>query len=336
LTELDAIIETCFNSPEEELGKLFERAYKLSRDKFSDIIAFHMPGMRHYETAFYSGTDPYRFPSVSVSGARCSLDCEHCKGQLLESMIPVTTPKRLWEVCLEVIKRGGKGVLVSGGSTPQGNTPLARYIPVIKRAKKELGLDIVVHTGVVIPEIARGLGEARIDGAMIDVIGDSETLHSVYHLDLTPDVFDESMSLLEENRVPIVPHIVVGLHYGEIRGEKNAITMIARHRSESVVVVAFMPLEGTPMQNVTPVQPTDIARVLLACRLGMPDRFIVLGCARPQGEHRVTTDRLAIDAGVNGIAYPTEEAYEYALQRGLKVALSDECCSLLTKAIITH
>ncbi len=336
MTELDAVIETCFDSPEEKLGGLFERAYKLSRERFSDVIAFHMPGMRHYETEFYSGTDPYRFPSVSVSGTHCSLDCEHCKGQLLEGMIPAITPKRLWEVCLEVNKRGGKGVLVSGGSTPRGNTPLARYVPVIKRVKKELGLDVVVHTGIVYPEVARGLGEAQIDGAMIDVIGDSESLRSVYHLDLTPDVFDESMSLLEENGVPIVPHIVVGLHYGEIRGEKNAIRMIARHKSESVVVVAFMPLEGTPMQTVTPAQPMDIARVLLACRLGMSDRAIILGCARPQGKHRVTTDKLAIDAGVSGIAFPTEEAYDYAVQRGLRIVLSDECCSLLAKAIEVH
>jgi len=333
LTELDAAIEACFNSPEEELGTLFERAYKLSREKFSDIIAFHMPGMRHYETDFYSGTNPYRFPSVSVSGTHCSLNCEHCKGHLLESMIPATTPRRLWEVCLEVSKRGGKGVLVSGGSTPRGNTPLARYVPVIKRVKEELGLDVVVHTGIVYPEVARALREARIDGAMIDVIGDSESMRSVYHLDLAPSVFDQSMFLLEANGIPIVPHIVVGLHYGEIRGEKNAITMIARHRSESVVVVAFMPLEGTPMQSVAPPRPMDIARVLLACRLGMPDRSIILGCARPQGKHREITDRLAIDAGVSGIAYPTEDAHDYALQRGLRVALSDECCSLLAKAI---
>jgi uncharacterized radical SAM superfamily protein len=333
LTELDAVIETCFTTPEEDMERLFERAYELSRQKFSDTIAFHMPGMQHYETDFYTGTDPYRFPSVSVSGTHCSLDCEHCKGQLLESMIPATTPRRLWEVCLEVHRRGGKGVLVSGGSTSRGNTPLAKYVPVIKRTKEELGLDVVVHTGVVYPEVAKALGEAHIDGAMIDVIGDSESLHSVYHLDLSPDVFDQSMSLLEENEVPIVPHIVVGLHYGEIRGERNAIRVIARHRSESVVVVAFMPLERTPMQTVTPPQPMDIARVLLACRLGMPSRAIILGCARPQGEHRVMTDRLAIDAGVSGIAYPTQEAYDYALQRGLRIVLSDECCSLLAKAI---
>ncbi|NWF96932.1 MAG: radical SAM protein [Candidatus Thorarchaeota archaeon] len=333
MTEPDSIIETCLSSPEEELGILFERAYRLSRERFSDVIAFHMPGMRHYETEFYSGTDPYRFPSISVSGSRCALDCEHCKGHLLESMIPARTPEQLWDACVEVSRRGGKGVLVSGGSTPQGNTPLARYLPVIKRVKEELDLDIVVHTGVVYPEVARGLGEARVDGAMLDVIGDRDTLRSVYHLDMEPDAFDRSMTLLEDNGVPIVPHIVVGLHYGKIRGEKNAIKMIARHRSESVVVVAFMPLDDTPMQSVTPSSPMDIARVLLACRLVMPERAVVLGCARPQGGHREATDRLAIDAGVSGIAYPTEDAHQYALQRGLRVMLSDECCSLLGKAI---
>lgn len=333
MTETFPSVEECLDLPVEVLENLFSRAYSLTRERFSDVISFHMPGMRHYETDFYSGTNIFRFPSVSVTGTECSLNCEHCRGKLLESMLPARTPEQLWEICLEVVRRGGKGILVSGGSTRLGNTPISRYTQVMKRVKRELGLHLVVHTGIVYPDVARGLADAGVDGAMIDIIGDRETLHDIYHLDMGPESLDRSMDLLEENGVEIVPHVVVGLYFGRLRGEGNAIRLISRHKTKSVVVVAFMPLDETPMTGVRPPEPIDIARVLLASRFAMPERAIILGCARPLGEHRVLTDRLAIDAGVSAIAYPTPEAFDYARKRGLRVVLSDECCSLFTAVV---
>ena len=333
-SEVEDIIDLCLTSNEKDLEPLFEKAFVESRQNFSESIAFHMPGMVHFDTEFYTATDPYRFPSISVSGTGCSLNCDHCKGHLLETMIPAQTPEQLWEECLKVKNRGGKGCLVSGGSTHQGNTPLLPFIPTIKRAKKELDIDIVVHTGIVYPEIAEALAGADIDGAMIDIIGDDATIREVYHLDFTPEIFDKSMDILEEYNVPIMPHIVVGLYHGRLMGEANAIRMIARHNPSSVIVVAFMPLEGTPMEQTTPSSPMDIARVILATRLSIPDKPVILGCARPHGEHRRETDVLAIKAGVNGIAYPTEEGYYYAKERGLSIRMSEECCSLMDRALV--
>ncbi len=335
-TDLSNTIEHCMTADEDELGPLFDEAFRTARAHFGNRIAFHMPGMVHFDTDFFTATDPYRFPSISVSGTQCALDCDHCSGRLLETMLPATTPDALWETMLRVREHGGKGCLVSGGSTPKGNTPLQRFIPVLKRAKEELGLDIVVHTGVVLPEVARGLAEAGVDGAMLDIIGSDETLRQVYHLDVGVEVFDRSMSLLEEHGVPVMPHIVVGLHYGRLLGEAEAIRMIAAHSPAAVVVVAFMPLDRTPMAHTRPAPPVDIARVILAARLAIPDRPLVLGCARPLGEHRRTTDILAIRAGVNAIAYPTEEGYEFAKSVGLEPVMSVECCTLLGRSLLAH
>ncbi len=333
LKTVDDLIHDCFSAPETDLEVLFEKAFKTSRNRFSDNIAFYSPGMIHYETDFHTATDPYRFPSISITGKGCALNCEHCSGNLLETMIPATTPKALWTVCEEIKRKGGSGCLISGGSTPKGDTPLMKFIPTIKRAKDELGLDIVVHTGIVYPKIADELGKAGIDGAMMDIIGSNETLRQVYHLNLSVDIFDKSMELLDDYSVPYMPHIIAGLHYGKIVGEAEAIRMIAEHNPTSVVVVAFMPLDNTPMEKVIPASPVDIARVIIATRLVIPDKPLMLGCARPLGNHRRITDRLAIDAGVNGIAYPSDEGYEYAIERGLKASFSDQCCSLISKLL---
>ena len=66
----------------------------------------------------------------------------------------------------------------------------------------------------------------------------------------------------------------------------------------------------------------------------MPEIPIILGCARPRGEHKARTDVLAIKAGVNGIAYPSEKGYDHARERGLGIRFSDECCSLLFRDIM--
>ena len=92
------------------------------------------------------------------------------------------------------------------------------FLPTIGRVKRDLGLDVVVHTGIVYPQLAEALAEAEIDAAMMDVVGSDETMRSVYHLNLTVDAFDRSLSLLEHNKIPIVPHVVAGIHYGELRG----------------------------------------------------------------------------------------------------------------------
>jgi uncharacterized radical SAM superfamily protein len=48
---------------------------------------------------------------------------------------------------------------------------------------------------------------------------------------------------------------------------------------------------------------------------------------RPKGLHRVETDIMAVRAGVDAIAFPTEEAVKFAQQRGRTAAFSPLCCS---------
>jgi len=323
------IIDFCMTAPKAELEPLFEQAWTQSRQRFGNSISLNVPGMVSYETEHIAEDDPFRFPSISITGPACSLGCEHCDAKMVETMIPATTPEVLWDMFLKTVERGGTGCLVSGGSTLAGDVPLLRFIPTIKRAKQELGLAIVVHTGIVYEEVAAALGEAGIDGAMLDIMGSNDTIREIYHLDLMKEAFEHSMELLNRHGVPLMPHIVVGLHRGELRGEAEAVRMIARHNPERVMVVAFKPLLGTPMENSPTSTPLEIARVVLACRLAMPDTPVIMGCARPPGKHKVETDRLVIRAGVNGMAYPSEEGHDFARELGLDISVSSGCCCLM-------
>jgi hypothetical protein len=213
---------------------------------------------------------------------------------------------------------------------------LKDFVPTIKRVKHELALDVVVHTGIVYPELAKALAEADIDAAMIDIIGSNETIRSVYHPDLTVTHFDRSLSLLENEGIPFVPHVVVGIHYGKLKGEKKALQIISKYKPAALVIVALTPLMKTAMEHIKPPSPINIARVILAAKFMMPNIPLVLGCIRPGGEHKSKTDVLAIRGGVNGIAYPSEEGYNFAKKIGLQIKFSEECCALTYKDLITQ
>lgn len=325
----EELLERCFDLSFKELEPLFDNAYQISRKNFSDTIHFYVPGMVHFDTPFYKSNGSYGFPGISITGKSCQLKCDHCNGRLLESMIPATTPRDLYDVCLDIREKGGDGCLISGGSLKDGSLPLIEFVPVIKRIKRDLQLKIVVHTGIIYPDLAEALADSGIDAAMLDIIGSDETIREVYHLNYDTDAFEQSLSLLEQRGIPIVPHIVVGIHYGQIRGEKKALTVISKHHPAAVVVVALMPLAGTPMEHTTPPSSTEIARVVLAARLLMPTTPLLLGCARPRGMNKIETDILAIKAGVNGIAYPSEEVCNLTQEMGLSFDFHQQCCSLM-------
>jgi uncharacterized radical SAM superfamily protein len=124
-----------------------------------------------------------------------------------------------------------------------------------------------------------------------------------------------------------VPHVIVGLDEGKLKGELHALNMIASAKPSALVVIAFMPIHGTEMAKVKPPTPADIAKVTATARLMLPKTPLVLGCVRPKGKHRAKTDVLALKAGADAIAFPSEEAVKYAEQQGYTLSFSQFCCA---------
>lgn len=292
-------------------------------------ITFHTPGLKRFKTSEYAEQDATRFVSVSVTGTECALACEHCKTHVLEGMTAL--PKfdgSLFDLCGELAERGTRGVLISGGCDQHGRVPLLRHLPDLIRARRELGITIRVHPGLPDEETVAGLAEVGIDGAMVDIIGDDDTIRKVYHLDTTVAEYEAVLARLERHHVPAVPHIILGLHFGQMRGERTALDMITRHAHKFLVLVILMPLSGTPMVGVTPPPITEIADFFALARQTLPATPVMLGCARPLGKIKLEIDRAAVDAGLNGIAFPAEGIVNYAQSRGLTPKFVDACCGV--------
>jgi uncharacterized radical SAM superfamily protein len=314
----------------EDLGDLLSRARAIRGDRRQ--VFFHAPSVKRYETTEFPRGGPCDFVPVSVTGSRCTLGCDHCQGRLLESMQEVGGPSDLVSLASRLARRGCTGLLVSGGAGSDGTVPLLPYVDAMAEIARSPGLGIVVHTGVVGEELARGLARARVRCAMIDVVGDAETMRSVLHLDSGPEVLERSLRLLEGQGVPTVPHVVCGLDHGRIRGEVEALRIIGRGSPSAVVLVVLDPLPGTPMEGVAPPRPEQVAEIMARARIGFPDVPVMLGCARPSGPYRREVDRYALMAGLDGIAFPAEGTVTLARDMGLEPRFAHTCCSLVVDA----
>lgn len=303
-----------------------QQAWKI-RLAFGPEIEFSAPGVKHYDNPYYANR-PFSFAHLSVTGKACACRCAHCEGALLKTMIGATCPEAMRRVVDRLLKKGCRGILVSGGGDSNGTVPLEPFVEVIGYAK-QMGLKVLVHGGLIQRETSVRLKEAGVDQVLMDVIGDENTIRQVCRLDRKPGDYLQSMLYCRDAGLNIAPHIVIGLHFGQIRGERRALEMIKQADPETIVLVILTPARGTAMAGIQPPAMDEAARIMATARILNPATPITLGCARPPGKYKRRAEMIAIDCGVNGIAFPDETTVDYARSKGLKTVFSEECCSLL-------
>ena len=314
---------------DERLAEQLREGLEIRLKNFGKKVYFHSPGFKHYEVDDFSIKTPPRFVDISVTGRNCELMCDHCASKILWHMIPATTPEDLWKVCQDLKAQGVTGILISGGSDKNGYVPLWDFFDTMKAVKKELGMLVTCHVGLVDEDYVQKLKDADVDAVLLDIIGDNETISQVYKLPhRTVEDYDRSLKLLKEAGLKIVPHVIIGLHYGKIKGEKNAIDMISKYNPDALVLVVVMPYYGkAKFQLLPPPSVEESAQIVLYARKSIPNSPIMIGCARPAGAERIKFDIYSILAGVNGIAFPAEGVVTYSRSIGLDPVLSPSCCS---------
>ncbi len=295
---------------------------------FPDEITFYGPGLKPHKTSEFSGSLK-EFVSVSVTGPNCALNCEHCNTKMLDKMLDLPSfDGSLFDMAASLKKKGARGLLISGGSNAKNQVPLLPHIADMKRIRTELDMLIRVHPGLPDEETCQALKEVDIDGVMLDIIGDQQTISEVYHLNATPADYAAVLERLERHGIPAIPHIVIGHYFGKMNGEWAALDMIKKYSPKTLVLVILLPLTGTGMEGVQPPSITEIGAFFETARLALPQVPILLGCARPLGDLKIKIDQLAINAGLNGIAFPSEGIVSYAHEKGLESKFINACCGV--------
>ncbi len=276
-----------------------------------------------------SGSDIFFFKEpftpVSLTGTRCSLECRHCNSHYLSHMLDGSDGKLHFEAS-KLADRGAKGILLSGGSAADGSVPTYEQADIIQKIKRDTRLKISAHTGIVNELQAQTLSK-YLDMALVDVLGDDETIHDILGIDARVQDYENSLNYLSSAGISLAPHIIVGLHNGKLRGEFRALELVKKFNPRVVVIVVFIPTKGTALEGVAPPELEDIVKVITKARK-IFDIPISLSCVRPGGRYRSMLDTYAILGGIDRIAVPSRKAYTTCGGLGLDIVeIPKMCCS---------
>lgn len=285
------------------LQRQLEEAWGVRQANFDSEIAFARP----------SGTLP-----VSLTGSDCELDCAHCGGHYLRHMVGLST-------ALSRAPQDRQSYLVSGGCVAStGQVPFMEHLDELSALRRRGRLNF--HVGLVGDREAQALA-GLADVVSFDLVGDDRTIREVLNLDRSVADYERTLHALQHH-VKVVPHILVGLAGGQIRGEMTAVRIAARAGCDALVFIVLIPTPGTDFADKTPPHPHAVAELLAASRQLMPRAALGLGCMRPAGAYRRVLDPLAVRAGLQSVVMPAPEAVVAARELGLKAVYTTECCVL--------
>jgi len=272
---------------------------------------------------FYPG---HSFPSVSVTGEECALDCKHCGGHYLKHMAKTDTPEKLLNFAFG--RKDIHGFLLSGGCSPAGNVDLGTYEEAISKITSETDLVLNVHTGLVDLETARKLNEAGINLASVDIVGDPDVMKEVYGVE-GGDPVEGLKALREGGFKTIVPHVCVGLLGGKLSHEFRALDKILESgiQPDGIVFISLIPTKDTYYQDCEPPSAEDVASVVKYGRKLFPDVPLLLGCMRSKKDR--APEIRAIEAGADGVVLPSAHTKKWVEEQGFIIKEHDTCCALL-------
>lgn len=272
-----------------------------------------------------------KFPSVSMSGNNCTLNCKHCNHTYLDDMQNLTQPEELLDSCRRFADEGAVGFLLSGGCDKNGEMlNLRKILPVVKQIKKETNLVVKLHTGLVDRNLAEDIVDAGVDIASSEVVGSDETIREIFDFNATVDSYADTLQNLDAAGMPhIVPHVCIGLHYGELKGEFHALEMIKNFCDPSLLVlIIFRPTKGTVLEHCKIPSAEDVAIVVGKAKELFPDKDVSIGCIRPRAKCREEIELAALKAGVTRMEIPSKNTLTYAKEMGYTIKKIHACCAL--------
>lgn len=260
---------------------------------------------------------PSQTQAISVTGKDCQLNCAHCGGAHLKGMKPLS----------EIISRGeglAASCLVSGGCTTEGKVPIAAHAATLAAMKQDSRFNL--HVGLVDDDEIGDIAKLA-DKVSFDFVGDDATIREVFGIDRTVDDYVHCYQKLRDC-CSVVPHICIGLHGGEIRGEYRALEMIKGLGADSITFIIFTPTKETRYAGYPPPDLAETVKLMAAARQMFAEVPLHLGCMRPGGRYREAVDQWAVRLGMNTIVNPVPAAVKLAGELGLTTVRQQECCVL--------
>lgn len=262
-----------------------------------------------------------KFPPISVTGKGCFLNCKHCGRKYLLGMLHASQ-SNLYEIVKNLVEKEEiNGILISGGLDSELKIPLPWEI--IKKIKRDFELKVNVHVGFIDKKDIEKLVEAEVDVVSLDFVSDNKVIEEIYGIKKNVNDYIEIMMGLEDENVPYAPHVTIGLDWGKIHWEFNAIKYLSKRKAKVTVFNILIPTKGTMMEKVKPPSNREIRELFIYARKMLSDKELSLGCMRPRN---VGYEILAIESEFDRMVLPRNETLEKARKMYNKITFHDLCC----------
>lgn len=272
--------------------------------------------MKRSERIFFYRPSPAVVP-VSITGARCELDCPHCRGRYLSGMAKASMPTDLIRAFIAARKSGAKRLLITGGFTRSGRLPVENMISAIEEGKRRTGIKVSMHGGLLGKGTMEMVSKAGVDALLLDIIGSQHAVTCYLGGGWSLKDYEDALSNAKTCFPLLAPHVLIGIEEGRVIGEYRAIDMIAEANPGACAILVLTDGEMPDSAEVQKVM--GYARERLKFHL-------TLGCMRGRGKPRLLYERMAVDLGFDGIANPSQESLDYAKGAGLEVFFVEDCC----------
>ena len=241
---------------------------------------------------------------ISLKTGGCEEDCGYCSQSAHHDTDTITSKILSLEAVVSVAKEAKANGATRFCMGASGRSPkdldIEKYEEMVS-AVKALGLETCATLGLLKDEQARRLKKAGLD-------------YYNHNLDTSPDYYNQVISTRNyQDRLDTLGRVrkaglkvccggIIGM--GESRQQRaELIAQLANLNPypESVPINHLVPVEGTPLYHVKPLDPLEFVRTIAIARITMPQARVRLSAGRRElGE---SVQALCFLAGANSIFY---------------------------------
>ncbi|HNC52174.1 MAG TPA: biotin synthase BioB [Accumulibacter sp.] len=252
----------------------------------------------------FDANEIQRSTLLSVKTGGCSEDCGYCSQAARyhteterESLLPLDEVVAAAQAAKD---RGASRFCMGAAWRGPKDRDLEKVTEMI-RAVKGLGLQTCVTLGMLKDGQADQLKEAGLDYYNHNLDTDASFYGQVITTHKHADRID-TLGQVREAGIMVCSGGIIGM--GESRRNRAAlITQLANldPPPESVPINNLVPIPGTPLANVAPIDHFEFVRTIAAARITMPRSFVRLSAGRQEMSEELQA--LCFLAGANSIFY---------------------------------
>ncbi len=241
---------------------------------------------------------------LNIKQGGCSEDCKYCSQSAryktdIENE-ELMDPCRVLEFARQA-KANGAGRFCMGAAWRNlKNRDLAKLTEIVG-AVKDLGMETCMTLGMLTPDQARQLADAGLDYYNHNI----DTSREYYPAVVTTRCFDDRLETLQNVReagMKVCCGGIIGMGESthDRAGMLQTLATLPEH-PQSVPINMLVPIPGTPMGELEPIDPLELVRTIAVARILMPRAYVRLSAGRRSiGESGQT---LCFLAGANSIFY---------------------------------